>query len=76
MRFGSATHAGGKAGGEAAKAFLPVALLQPKPAAAFVAPQHVGAEGSTNSSESSQQGAAGAGRADLIAAWRRTGRSI
>ena len=62
--------------GEAAKAFLPVALLQPKPAAAFVAPQHVGAEGSTNSSESSQQGAAGAGRADLIAAWRRTGRSI
>ena len=62
--------------GEAAKAFLPVALLQPKPTAAFVAPQHVGAEGSTNSSESGQQGAAGAGRADLIAAWRRTGRSI
>ena len=76
--------------GEAAKAFLPVALLQPKPAAGFVAPldgslselmtkptgRNVSAEGKTNSSESNQQGVASAGRADLIAAWRRTGRSI
>ena len=78
--------------GEAAKAFLPVTLLQPKPAAGFVAPLdgslselmtkpkggNVSAEGNTTlpSSESNQQGGAGAGRADLIAAWRRTGRSI
>ena len=76
--------------GEAAKVFLPVSLLQPKPAAGFVAPldgslselmtkpkgRNVSAEGNTSSSESNQQGGAGPGRADLIAAWRRTGRSI